>query len=159
MKSHFMSQYWISPHIPTQLRWRGDNKRRWSTYRTDTQITAKATLKNMYVSPRPTDSLFFFISGISGPFPSFPKINSVPIFSSPDPKGHVSYCHHLSSVRKHFNLLLENHWSKWGQTWQESSFAWSNQVLLLFLHISHRVAMLTYVPRWWPSWIFNRSKK
>ena len=27
------------------------------------------------------------------------------------------------------------------------------------LHISHWVAMLTYVPRWWPSWIFNRSKK
>jgi hypothetical protein len=27
------------------------------------------------------------------------------------------------------------------------------------LHISHRVAMLNYVPRWWPSWIFNRSKK
>jgi hypothetical protein len=24
------------------------------------------------------------------------------------------------------------------------------------LHISHSVAMLTYVPRWWPSWIFNR---
>ena len=41
-----------------------------------------------------------------------------------------SYCHHLASVRKHFNLLLENHWSKWDQTWQECSFAWSNQVLL-----------------------------
>jgi branched-subunit amino acid transport protein AzlD len=27
------------------------------------------------------------------------------------------------------------------------------------IHISHWVAMLTYVPRWWPSWIFNRSKK
>jgi hypothetical protein len=27
------------------------------------------------------------------------------------------------------------------------------------LHISHWVAMLTYVPCWWPSWIFNRSKK
>jgi hypothetical protein len=24
------------------------------------------------------------------------------------------------------------------------------------LHISHRVAMLNYVPHWWPSWIFNR---
>jgi hypothetical protein len=24
------------------------------------------------------------------------------------------------------------------------------------LHISHRVAMLNYVPRWWPSWIFNQ---
>jgi hypothetical protein len=39
----------------------------------------------------------------------------------------------LSSVRKHFNLLLENHWSKLDQTWQECSFAWSNQVLLLSL--------------------------
>jgi hypothetical protein len=29
----------------------------------------------------------------------------------------------------------------------------------LVLHISHRVAMLTYVPCWWPSWIFNWSKK
>ena len=37
------------------------------------------------------------------------------------------------SVRKHFNLLLENHWSKWDQTWQEYSFSWSNQVLLLSL--------------------------
>jgi hypothetical protein len=27
------------------------------------------------------------------------------------------------------------------------------------LHISLRVAMLNYVLRWWPSWIFNRSKK
>ena len=54
------------------------------------------------------------------------------LFSLPD-QGHVSYCHHLASVRKHFNLLLENHWSKWDQTWQECSFAWSNQVLLLSL--------------------------
>ena len=38
-----------------------------------------------------------------------------------------------SSIRKHFNLLLENHWSKWDQTWQECSFAWSNRVLLLSL--------------------------
>ena len=36
---------------------------------------------------------------------------AVRFVSSPDPKGHVSYCHHLASwsVRKHFNLLLENH--------------------------------------------------
>jgi hypothetical protein len=38
-----------------------------------------------------------------------------------------------SSFSKHFNLLLENHWSKWDQTWQECSFSWSNQVLLLSL--------------------------
>jgi hypothetical protein len=37
------------------------------------------------------------------------------------------------SVRKHFNLLLENHCTKWDQTWQKCSFAWSNQVLLLSL--------------------------
>ena len=58
------------------------------------------------------------------------------LFSSPDLKGHVSYCHHLASVvcpSKHFNLLLENHGSKWDQTWQECSFAWFNQVLLLSL--------------------------
>jgi hypothetical protein len=38
-------------------------------------------------------------------------------------------------VRKHFNLLLENHLSKWdkkAQDW-ECSFAWSNQELLLSL--------------------------
>ena len=42
-------------------------------------------------------------------------------FSSPDPKGHVSYCHHLVSIVSfsHFNLLLRNHWAKWNQTWQE----------------------------------------
>ena len=28
----------------------------------------------------------------------------------------------------------------------------------LVLHISHRLAMLNYVPRWRPSWIFNRFK-
>ena len=29
---------------------------------------------------------------------SFPLMNSFPLFSSPDPKGHVRYCHHLASV-------------------------------------------------------------
>ena len=40
------------------------------------------------------------------------------LFSSPGPKGHVSYCHHLASVVVRpsvnfslFNLLLENHWT------------------------------------------------
>jgi hypothetical protein len=27
------------------------------------------------------------------------------------------------------------------------------------LHISHWVAMLTYVPRWWPSWDFQSVQK
>jgi hypothetical protein len=42
-------------------------------------------------------------------------------FSSPDPKGHVRYCHHLASVVVskiiHFNLLLWNHLANWNQTW------------------------------------------
>ena len=42
-------------------------------------------------------------------------------FSSPDPKGHVRYCHHLASVVIskiiHFNLLLWNHLANWNQTW------------------------------------------
>ena len=32
-----------------------------------------------------------------------------PIFSSPDPKGHVSYCHHWSSVRPlTFHILINS---------------------------------------------------
>ena len=47
-------------------------------------------------------------------------------FSSPDPKGHVRYCHHLASVVRpltfsYFNLLLWNNWAKWNQTWQKAS--------------------------------------
>jgi len=42
-------------------------------------------------------------------------------FSSPVPKGHVRYCHHLASVVVskiiHFNLLLWNHLANWNQTW------------------------------------------
>jgi hypothetical protein len=47
------------------------------------------------------------------------------IFSSPDPKGHVRYCHHLASVVRpssvvrrpsvnfsYFNLLLWNNWTQ-----------------------------------------------
>jgi len=53
---------------------------------------------------------------------SFPRY----IFSSPGPKGHVRYCHHLVSVIRpltfsHFNLLLWNNWAKWNQTWQKAS--------------------------------------
>ena len=52
------------------------------------------------------------------PFSSF--------FSSPDPKGHVRYCHHLASVVRpltfsYFNLLLWNNLAKWNQTWQKAS--------------------------------------
>jgi hypothetical protein len=44
-------------------------------------------------------------------------------FSSPDPKGHVRYCHHLASVVRpltfsYFNLLLWNNLAKWNQSWQ-----------------------------------------
>ena len=43
------------------------------------------------------------------------------IFSSPDSKGHVSYCHHFSSVVRlsvnisHFNFLLRNYWANCNQ--------------------------------------------
>ena len=44
-------------------------------------------------------------------------------------KGHVSFCHHLSSVirRKlsHLNLLLWNPWTKLNQTWQRWSLGGS----------------------------------
>jgi hypothetical protein len=56
------------------------------------------------------------------------------VYSSPEPKAHVRYCHHLAShagsvvicvvvVRKklHFNLFLWNHWVNWNQSWQEYS--------------------------------------
>ena len=49
-------------------------------------------------------------------------------FSSPGPLGHVSYCHHFSSVVcrpsvniSHFNLLLRNHWTNCNQTLVEWS--------------------------------------
>ena len=44
------------------------------------------------------------------------------IFSSPDPKGQVSYCHHWASVVRpsvnfsHFNQLLWSHWPNLNQT-------------------------------------------
>jgi hypothetical protein len=63
-----------------------------------------------------------------------PKFFKSPFFSSPDPKGHVRYCHHLASVVRpssvvrrpsvnfsYFNLLLWNNWTKWNQTWQKAS--------------------------------------
>jgi hypothetical protein len=50
-------------------------------------------------------------------------------------KGHVSFCHHLASVRRrpsivrrklsHLNLLLWNPWTKLNQTWQGLSLGGS----------------------------------
>jgi hypothetical protein len=46
----------------------------------------------------------------------------VSFFSSPDPKGHASYCHHWASVVRpsvnfsHFNQLLWSHWDNLNQT-------------------------------------------
>ena len=50
--------------------------------------------------------------------------NFFELFSSPGPKVHVNYCHHLASVVchlssvnfSHFKLLLRNHWADWNQT-------------------------------------------
>jgi hypothetical protein len=54
------------------------------------------------------------------------NVDSAWFFSSPDPKGHVRYCHHLAVRRpsvnfSYFNLLLWNNWTKWNQTWQKAS--------------------------------------
>jgi hypothetical protein len=39
------------------------------------------------------------------------------ILSSPGPKVHGNYCHHLASVNfSHFKLLLRNHGANWNQT-------------------------------------------
>ena len=60
--------------------------------------------------------------------------NSASVFSSPEPKAQVSYCHSAPSVvrpsvvcrpsvrRKlsHFRLLLWNCWTKFNETWQKS---------------------------------------
>ena len=47
------------------------------------------------------------------------------LFSSPNPKGHVSYLPSLDVRRpltfSYFNLLLWNNWAKWNQTWQKTS--------------------------------------
>jgi hypothetical protein len=63
---------------------------------------------------------------ISDAFSIFFSFRSWLLFSSPDPKGHVRYCHHLVSVVlpltfSYFNLLLWNNWAKWNQTWQKAS--------------------------------------
>ena len=55
-------------------------------------------------------------------------VHSTFVFSSPDPKGHVSYCHHWASVVyrpsvnfSHFNQLLWSHWANLNQTLVEWS--------------------------------------
>jgi hypothetical protein len=52
----------------------------------------------------------------------------ISIFRLTWPLGHVSYCHHFSSVVRrpsvnisHFNLLLRNHWTNCNQTLVEWS--------------------------------------
>ena len=48
----------------------------------------------------------------------------IALFSSPGPKVHVNYCHHVASVVcclssvnfSHFKLLLRNHLADWNQT-------------------------------------------
>ena len=54
--------------------------------------------------------------------------DNLAIFSSPDPKGQVSYCHHWASVVRpssvnfsHFNQLLWSHWANLNQTLVEWS--------------------------------------
>jgi hypothetical protein len=65
---------------------------------------------------------FMFLIGWHVEITSPLKVQFQMIFSSPDPKGHVRYCHHLASVNfSYFNLLLWNYWSKWNQTWQKAS--------------------------------------
>jgi hypothetical protein len=32
-------------------------------------------------------------------------LNMISLFSSPDPKGHVRYCHHLASVVRPFSIF------------------------------------------------------
>jgi hypothetical protein len=51
-------------------------------------------------------------------------MSSPPVISSPGPKVHVNYCHHLASVVcrlssvnfSHFKLLLRNHLADWNRT-------------------------------------------
>ena len=49
-------------------------------------------------------------------------ILKIAIFSSPEPKAHVSYCDHMSVVNFwHFRLLLRNRWTDFDETSQEAS--------------------------------------
>ena len=60
------------------------------------------------------------------------------LFSSPDPKGHVRYCHHLASIRpltfSYFNILL---WKQLGQ--MEPNLAES-------IYIRSTIKFLRFVP-------------
>ena len=69
----------------------------------------------------------FFWSIRKTRWPSLPLIGSE-LFSSPEPKAQVSYCHSAPSVvrpsvrRKlsHFWLLLWNRWTEFNETWQKA---------------------------------------
>ena len=60
-----------------------------------------------------------------------PLFTPYPPFLLTWPLGHVSYCHHFSSVFcrpsvniSHFNLLLRNHWTNCNQTLVEFVLGW-----------------------------------
>ena len=56
-------------------------------------------------------------------------VKTYPLFSSPEPKARVSYCHSAPFVLRpagvnfkfsHFRLLLWNRWTEFNKTWQEA---------------------------------------
>ena len=80
--------------------------------------------------------ILYFVGGVriinrNNVFHSFPdqEITCPPCFLAHLAKGHVSFCHHLASVRpsvvrrklSHFNLLIRNHWANCNQTLVEWS--------------------------------------
>ena len=71
--------------------------------------------------------MIFFSPADTGSCAPVVDISKLIFFSSPDPKGQVSYCHHWSSVVRppvnfsHFNQLLWSHWANLNQTLVEWS--------------------------------------
>ena len=69
------------------------------------------------------------------------------LFSSPGPKVHVNYCHHLASVVgclssvnfSHFKLLLRNHLADWNQTLAGMFLGWSSTKLLFFVPVGYSI--------------------
>ena len=69
--------------------------------------------------------LVFNILHFDFSFSSLPSLLSRFIFSSPEPKARVSYCHSAPSVRRrrpsvnfsHFRLLLQNRLMDFDETW------------------------------------------
>ena len=86
-----------------------------------------------------------------------------PLFSSPEPKAQVGYCHraqsvvHLSSVRKlsHFQLLLWNRWTEFNETWQDAR----SQRPLPSLCLSGRSEKQDGRPSLWLAETFSTSLK